>query len=244
MTRPPSILSQFLNVSEDELRKIAQQDDCAPVRQPEFPSSTPDPVFMAKLLPFDATHHPKVAKMLEWTYWFFRKCLHNDRSKGHTLILAGGTGVGKTAAMRRVYKQVKAWQTESLFRHWKQDHGLCPMWIPWPSVSGYTKQEWEDFMEDVKESSVLFVDEFGAEVDKFKTGEPAERARSFFQECERKWLMMTTNLPSGSYAKQYDARVASRLAAMREFDLSGVPDYRPKLAAGRNSVNQPTEETK
>jgi hypothetical protein len=68
-----------------------------------------------------------------------------------------------------------------------------------------------------------------SETDTFKTGSTADLLRSFLSRCEKKFMLLTTNIDRPMWPKRFDARVADRLDAAHFFDTTGIPSYRPKL---------------
>lgn len=119
-------------------------------------------------------------------------------------------------------------------------HGvdLWPRWYPtptsarmavWSRVVSQGPLGWQDFEDEVKAARFVFLDDIGSEADKFRTGEPAERLRTILDLCATKWLMISTNMTRETFGRAFDSRVQSRLEQAAVLDMTGVPDYRPKL---------------
>lgn len=90
-------------------------------------------------------------------------------------------------------------------------------------------EDFEEAMRGANEARIVIIDDVGAEADRFKNGVNTSRLRTLLSVCNRKWLLLTTNLPKTEIERTYDIRVADRISAAHWCDLSAVPSYRPKL---------------
>lgn len=186
--------------------------------------------FRKKLLGLDEGHDPRIETLARFGEWFFRFCINNERSKGTTLLLCGGTGTGKSHVAKAVHSQISAWAVGASFgAGWK---GRFPFtqWIDWPFlVESDRATIFDERLADIRDAQVVFIDDVGSESDKFKNGEGASRLRRVLSDCENKWLLITSNFSKAAFSSRYDARISDRLSAAHWCDLSGVPSYRPKL---------------
>lgn len=83
--------------------------------------------------------------------------------------------------------------------------------------------EWSD---KDKGTDLMFLEDIGPEVDRFKTGEPTERLREVLNSLKNKWLVTTTNVPISEWERRWDGRVMDRLLRNSVIvDISGVPSY-------------------
>jgi DNA replication protein DnaC len=92
--------------------------------------------------------------------------------------------------------------------------------------------ETEKFGSDVdswkyaNESDVAFIDDIGAEGDRYKNNVGTELLRRLLEERRDRYTMITTNVPADMWATRWDARVADRLLrGSVVVDLSGVPTW-------------------
>jgi DNA replication protein DnaC len=84
-------------------------------------------------------------------------------------------------------------------------------------------QEWGDVDKGL---DLMFLEDIGPEVDRFKTGEPTERLRELFNVMKNKWMVVTTNVPVADWEKRWDGRIMDRMLRNSVIvDMSGVPSY-------------------
>lgn len=114
----------------------------------------------------------------------------------------------------------------------------------WHKVPRISKWDWPRIVEDengeiweealngingIASSDIVVLDDVGAEVDRFKSELNKGRLRSALNACEKKWLLMNTNIDKSEWSAQFGMRGADRLRASHYLDMTGVPSYRPKL---------------
>jgi len=68
-----------------------------------------------------------------------------------------------------------------------------------------------DAMQDSMQADILFLDDIGAESDKYKSAENVDALCQLLSRRERKWTLVTTNFRTEQWDQQFDARVADRL---------------------------------
>lgn len=159
---------------------------------------------------------------------FLKAAGRNKRDKGTWLVIAGPTGIGKSHTLERANQfvanhAVDFWH-EGFWRFIPRTTSAV-----WSRVVDLPRDNWENWLRDVRESAFVFLDDVGSEVDRFKSGEPMERLRVTLEACDGKWLLMTTNAAPAQWRATLDARSVSRLSRAAVLDLSGAEDYRPKL---------------
>jgi hypothetical protein len=98
----------------------------------------------------------------------------------------------------------------------------------WSTVAELEKYGFDDWMDEAKESAWIVLNDVGSEVDRYKSGEPAERLRRVVDLARTKWMLISSNVPKSKWHQAFDARVADRLAGFKALDLSGVPSRRVK----------------
>ena len=67
--------------------------------------------------------------------------------------------------------------------------------VTWSDIASEDRSDNDLLFTEATESDVLLLDDFGAEVDKFKSNEPRERARKLLSSREKKITLITTNIP-------------------------------------------------
>ena len=66
-------------------------------------------------------------------------------------------------------------------------------------------------LQDTISADVLFLDDIGAETEKYKTGESVDALCQVLSRREDKWTMITTNIDPMNWSQRFDVRVADRL---------------------------------
>jgi len=192
----------------------------------------------------DITHHPKVVKLAEWTGYFVRRTLRNDRSGGTWLLLEGPTGTGKTHCGRFCARVFNDWVWDAILSR-KPNGAPCTAWgggfKPRAEVLNWSRfciqaeadegAQWR--LDEVLENDLIVLDDVGAEADRFRSGANKAQLRDFLESCRNKWLLISTNIRKPEWLDAFGARVADRLDSARRFDTTGIPSYRAKLAGGR-----------
>lgn len=188
-----------------------------------------DPAWRERILRIDETYHPKVAKLALWAEWFSKFGAANDRTKGQQIVIAGTPGSGKTHALKRVKRWFESHKIDMYVTgHWSSPP--TPLFIDWGRLMEQREDwPWEDALAESAAAGVVLIDDVGSEVDKFKSGQNTSRLRQMLSACEKKWLLLTTNVTREDWTKVYDERVADRLSAAHYLDMTGVPSYRPNM---------------
>jgi len=182
-----------------------------------------------KLFGLDANHHPLVNLLQAWGFWFYKNSIDNDRSHGCWLVVSGPVGTGKSTVSRRLARALSCMAVDASLGGWG---GTVPsVWRgAWASISSHDKNaEFEDAIADLKTAHIVFLDDVGAEVDRFKQGETTSRLCRVLDMCQGKWLFITTNLDKPMIAAKYDHRVLDRMNMAHWCDLAGMPSYRSKI---------------
>lgn len=78
-----------------------------------------------------------------------------------------------------------------------------------------------------RRAEALFIDDVGAETDKFKTGDGIEELRLMLDEREKKgWTVMSTNVKKAMFGVRWDSRVRDRfLRGWTIIDLWNTPSW-------------------
>jgi DNA replication protein DnaC len=158
----------------------------------------------------------------EWARGFFDR-----NSNGRKLaVLCGPTGVGKTHTAERLFTwskrlSVSAWECGN----W--GHPPKIEWVEWGQIVFLDAKEFKAWMDGIMDTDLIFIEDVGAEVDRFKSGEPAERLREVLNEFKNKWAFITSNVLPENWKAKWDERVTDRLMrnssvmVLRETDSYG-----------------------
>jgi DNA replication protein DnaC len=134
-----------------------------------------------------------------WAKRFF----YNER-KGSMLILSGDSGSGKSMMARRLC----AW-VDHVSGHCR---GASTLWVDW--VDWWERYQagriYRDPM-DMIETDCLFIDDIGAESDRYKSGQNTSILCQVLGKREKKYTVLTTNIPRHNFQPHFDTRVADRL---------------------------------
>lgn len=127
------------------------------------------------------------------------------------LIIAGHNGVGKTHVAESLYRWANAIKIDS-FLKWKTGSQVPRIEkFEWAKVVSLETSEFRLWLLDRSETQLLFLEDVGAEVDRFKTSEPIERLRQVLDDFKNKFLVITTNFGPDEWETKFDLRVADRL---------------------------------
>ena len=194
----------------------------------------PSAEWRAKHIALDESHHPQVAKLAMTAESFCRQSIRSAIRPTRWLVFGGHTGCGKTHAAKAVLRRFRA------CRIWAWEQGYWGGAIPnatfwrWQKLADMEEAGWRDAFEEIRGSEavrgadLLILDDVGAETDRYKSGVPTARLQQVLEAMERRWLLITTNVPRDQWTKRWDQRIASRLSAAAYVSLFNVPDYRPK----------------
>jgi DNA replication protein DnaC len=145
---------------------------------------------------------------------------------GFLLILAGDTGTGKTHCI----DGARRWSRDSHIAGWergKWDNPWSSAYADWPSIiDSLVNDEKPELWDEIVSSDVVFVDDIGSEVDRFRSGQPTEMLRRFLGFREGRFTMATTNIRLEDWPKRWDLRVNDRLLRRSRISTTfGVPSY-------------------
>lgn len=139
------------------------------------------------------------------------------------LVLIGRSGCGKTHLAKASVRTANRLALDG----WEQGHwpGHVPsaVFCDWPS---FVDSDADGVAKDLEEADFAALDDVGAEVDRFKTGKPAEILRRFLSLRAGKFTIVTTNVPELVWNQKWDERVADRLYRNSlVVDMTAVPSY-------------------
>jgi len=152
------------------------------------------------------------------------------------LVLAGRSGCGKTHAMKGAHRFARAaYATAAELAHWTWPPSV--QWEQWPEraraiVEGGKGIHMWDELVDAIEADLLFLDDVGAESDKYRSGETVDAMCQLLSRRERKWTLVSTNFMPEEWLTRFDGRVADRLwRNSLVCDLTDATSYSTRDAA-------------
>lgn len=170
---------------------------------------------------------PAVQEMAtEVEHWCSRVRL-NSRATGRLIVLSGAFGCGKTRMLRGAWGYVQDNMMRVDDPAWKKSITIAS--IVWPEFIGdYISQKNDERMEDVVLSDVVFIDDIGAESDRYRSGEPTQILGEMLGALDKKFVFITTNIEPAGWSKRWDGRVEDRLLRNGAVVVDG---YDPNLNA-------------
>lgn len=144
---------------------------------------------------------------------------------GRLLVIYGGNGTGKT----HTAKQARRWfaAVQSGVAPVVRDGAVTTrsyLYANWPeTVDGFKRDQWA-IVDRLMTEHLVILDDIGAEHDPSKLG--AEKLYLILNRRERRYTVITTNIPPAEWEARFERRIASRLFRNAvHVDLSDVPDY-------------------
>ena len=236
---PPTAdpLAGLIEMSSSLARDLKSESARTPPGEPTK-SAAPKPVSPSKPSPqanvewrkkhFELVeYHAKVKNMAISAEGFCKRFAFNIREPHTLLVAVGENGIGKTMLAKAVY----AYCNGVFFSAW--DHGYWPKppkveFIRFaPFVAKFETQQCR--MEDIISADLLVIDDIGAEVDKFKSGEPIAILTEILDGRAGKFTFATTNVPQAKWKERWDNRVSDRLQRHAAYvDATGGPRFSVK----------------
>lgn len=188
----------------------------------------PNEAWRREFLGLDESHHPLVRTLGIMVERFTRSCLRNNRSKGHWLTICGQTGAGKTHVAQCVATYVGHGQIQAMGIWIHKDYLPSPAFIQWPIEVRRNDREWDVLMSEMVGCHLVVVDDIGAEIDKFKSGEAVVRLWEVLETSRDRWLFLTTNVRPLKWRETFGQRCSDRMLEGGVVDVSDVPSYRTR----------------
>jgi DNA polymerase III delta prime subunit len=182
--------------------------------------------------------HPEVAKLALTLEGFLRRALHNDRTCGTQLLIAGNPGTGKSHACQRLAQQFQAWAIDALCEgKWGTSRVPSVEFREWSAICDHPG--FDEIIGDLKRASLIILDDVGSELDRFRNGATTEKLRRTLEAVKNHWVLATTNLSDQALTKAYDARVTSRFDAFARIEVFNAPDFRKAIGSRSNFAASP-----
>lgn len=182
--------------------------------------------FRAKVIGLDESA-PLPKRLSRYVEAWIKAAAMNRRENGTWMVISGPPGVGKSHSLKAARTFIASHAVDVYGEFWKAPPSV--VWAAWSRIIELDDDEWTDWLYDLRRAQVVILDDVGSEIDRFKTGAPAERLRVALETCESRFLLISTNVRSEQWAANFDERVKSRLHRAVVLDMTGAEDYRPKL---------------
>lgn len=154
---------------------------------------------------------PGVQVMADEVAAWCRRVSLNTRNSGRLLVLSGAFGCGKTVMLQAAVGYLQDIRMIKLGDTWKS-RPMQIMTVMWPDfLHRVLELKSEDAMQELKDADVIFLDDIGAETDRFKSGEPARVLGDVLSFVDAKFVFITMNVPPDQWATVWDGRVEDRL---------------------------------
>jgi hypothetical protein len=162
----------------------------------------------------------------EAEHWCSR--VRNNASRvARLIVLAGPFGCGKTEILKGARGYIKDIYMRVDDCAWKKSITIAS--IVWPEfIADYISQKNNERMEDIITSDVVFIDDVGAESDRFRSGEPTQILGEMLGALDKKFVFITTNIEPAGWKLRWDGRVEDRLLRNGAVVVDG---YDPELRA-------------
>ncbi len=167
-------------------------------------------VWQRKWLDLEVTH-PELQVMADGVQTWMTAFVKRDTQQPRLFVLVGPVCVGKSHVAKKMRLLATRIQWGCKDCAWERPPRVD--WVEFAKVAFLEAREFERWMERYTDAPVdlIFLEDVGSEIDRFKTGEPIERLREILNEFENRWLFVTTNVLPELWQHTWDVRVASRL---------------------------------
>jgi DNA replication protein DnaC len=175
-----------------------------------------------------AVTHSKIQDMADAAQQFAKQFAKDDREQNTLLVLSGDSGCGKTHVSRSLY----TWARSASGRL-----GVSTEWFSWPEACDAYAEGFTGTVRDMMDADFLAIDDIGAETDRYKTGQMADKLCQVMERRRHEFTVITTNISPAQWNQRFDIRIADRLMRSSTIiDLTGVPSYAVARILGGDMV--------
>lgn len=168
-------------------------------------------------------HCPQIHGLADEAMDFCMRWFRNETNRS-LLVIVGDSGTGKTMTARGILKfsRLAAFRGYEL-GFWKSPPSID--YLRWPEVIDSSES---GQVELPVNSSLLIIDDAGAESDRFRKS--TDRLCQILSRRERAFTVFTTNIRPDAWGAKFDHRVADRMFRNSVIvDLTNVPSYSMKF---------------
>lgn len=161
-----------------------------------------------KWLGMDVANSPELERIGDIVEQFCGRWFRN-KPKYSLLLLCGEVRTGKTHLAKKIHRFGIA---SAFTSHEKGCWGATTLpsvdYFPWPEVAAELGEKNRSCLTDMFDSSLLILDDVGAENDPWKVC--ADALCQVLSRREEKFTVITTNVMPLQWAEKFDARIADR----------------------------------
>lgn len=202
-------------------------EDSFPKNTPYTPKSRLRPLktpWQRRWLDLEVTN-PELQSAADDLAQWWRDFTRRDRVALRHVMLIGQSGTGKT----RMAERMNFLASRSAIWCWEQKWWPAPpriVWVEWAKIASLPQDEFKRWCDGMCDVGLIFLEDVGAEIDKFKSAESTERFREVMNDCKNKWLFITSNVMPEHWSSRWDERIADRLLRnSRVIALRETPRY-------------------
>lgn len=168
--------------------------------------------------------HPDLQKLADAAELFCARWANNTPEKT-LLVIVGNFGTGKTHTAKAIHRfcvaaSMKVFETGKWGRH-KFPSSIL---ISWPEAANSFSEKQFGIMDDALENELVVLDDIGAENDPWKIC--ADKLCQILSRREKKFTIVTTNVPPINWTERFDGRINDRLLRNSVVvDISSVPSF-------------------
>ena len=151
-----------------------------------------------------------------------------NKKDARLLVIIGDYGVGKT----EIAEHLKKWACAVRTTIWGMGWPAPPRveFVEFGKVAFLETGEFKNWLDGHNQTDhatdLMFLEDIGAEVDRFKTGEPTERLREILNDMKDRFMVITTNVPPDQWEQRWDGRIMDRLFRHSEIiEMAGVSSF-------------------
>ena len=180
--------------------------------------------WQTKWLAMDVEKSPQL-KSVGNTVESFCSRWFNNNPVNSLLILCGEVRTGKTHIAKKIHRFGMASAFTSFDKGYWGEHKMPSVdYIAWPELAVELSEKNRSYMTDAFESSLLILDDVGAENDPWKIC--ADALCQILSRRERMFTVITTNIMPAAWSEKFDVRISDRfLRNSIVVDLSAVKPY-------------------
>lgn len=179
-----------------------------------------------KWLAMDVAKSPELERVGDIVEGYCGRWFRNKPDKS-LLVLCGEVRTGKTHLAKKIHRfGIASGFTAFDKGFWGRTAVPSVDYIAWPELACELSEKNRSYMNDAFTSSLLILDDVGAENDPWKVC--ADALCQILSRRERMFTVLTTNIMPAAWAEKFDARISDRLLRNSiVVDLSEVKPYTP-----------------